>query len=222
MRAAVRAIRRHGLIAVGGGDDPLGFVEVRRRVARPQRCGAMTASVTAVAVEPEQLPELLAPLLGECQRLGLPGVTDPLRLAEAIKPYSSAQVAAAAQRMTADLAGGAPMRSPVAPHCAPPRRDRRRPSPNCTQVRRDPIRALLDEAAALGLPDPDDRTTSRYVLADDESAVALGEGRPGLRSPAGISHRPTSTCCSWPQTRRAGAGPATAPSSSGSASPQRW
>ncbi len=60
------------------------------------------------------LPVLLAPLLDECVRQDLPGVTDERRVLESLAPYDAEQVAAAARQMAADLRGGAPMRSPIA------------------------------------------------------------------------------------------------------------
>ncbi len=60
------------------------------------------------------LPQLLATLLAECDRLGLPGVADPQRVLDALRPYRAEQVAAAARQMAVDLRSGAPMRSPIA------------------------------------------------------------------------------------------------------------
>lgn len=65
-------------------------------------------------VEPVALPQLLQPLLAECERRGLPTVTDARGLAEALEPYTAEQIAGAARRLVADLVGGAPMRSPIA------------------------------------------------------------------------------------------------------------
>lgn len=63
---------------------------------------------------PADLPQLLAPLLTECDRRELPGVSDAQRVIASLRPYAADQVAAAARQMTADLRSGAPMRSPVA------------------------------------------------------------------------------------------------------------
>ncbi|MDQ6839280.1 MAG: hypothetical protein M3137_13375, partial [Actinomycetota bacterium] len=46
--------------------------------------------------------------------LGLPGVADPQRVLESLRPYSAEQVTAAARQMAVDLRSGAPMRSPIA------------------------------------------------------------------------------------------------------------
>jgi len=66
------------------------------------------------SVDPVELPQLLAPLLVECERRRLPTVTDARGLAEALAPYTAGQIAGAACRLAADLAAGAPMRSPIA------------------------------------------------------------------------------------------------------------
>ncbi len=62
----------------------------------------------------DQLPKLLAPLLEECVRLQLPGVTDAQRVADSLRPYQAEQIVAAARQMAVDLRSGAPMRSPIA------------------------------------------------------------------------------------------------------------
>ncbi len=63
---------------------------------------------------PEDLPQLLAPLLTECDCRDLPGVSDAQRVIASLRPYRADQVASAARQMAADLRSGAPMRSPVA------------------------------------------------------------------------------------------------------------
>ena len=64
--------------------------------------------------KPEDLPVLLRPLLDECDRHGLSGVTDARRVTASLARFDAEQVAGAARQMAADLRSGAPMRSPIA------------------------------------------------------------------------------------------------------------
>lgn len=80
-------------------------VNEKLRVEHPRSATDWTA---------EQLPDLLAPLLEECDRRSLPGVADAQRVIASLRLYTADQVRAAARQMAADLRSGAPMRSPIA------------------------------------------------------------------------------------------------------------
>lgn len=113
----------------------------------------------------DQLPELLAPLLDECRRLSLPGVTDASRVAESLSPFTAAQIAAAARHLAASLAGGAPMRSPVAvlvakaragdPYCFPPVRTAEAAPPPVVRLADTPDSRFYEAA-----PDQDEEAAS--------------------------------------------------------------
>ncbi len=88
--------------------SPLRAADSRQRRAEEPR------TATGQDWTAAELPVLLAPLLDECVRQTLPGVTDERRVLESLAPYDAEQVAATARQMAADLRGGAPMRSPIA------------------------------------------------------------------------------------------------------------
>ncbi len=144
------------------------------------------------------LPTLLAPLLEECDRRGLPGVSDARRVLESLACYDAEQVAGAARQMAADLRSGAPMRSPIAilvrkaddgdpyyfrskPAPPPP------PPPPLLLEEEEPVdEEALVAVAALNpqaLAELDDAVTTRVrrLLGDTMAATALA-------SPATFAH----------------------------------
>ena len=159
----------------------------------------------------EQLPELLAPLLEECDRLGLPGVADAQRVVASLRPFGAEQIATAARQMATDLRSGAPMRSPIAilmrkaedrdPYYFRVVRTQKPPplAPRVIDEPGDPVDAEA-EAAVAQLDDD--------ALAQLDEAVAahvrgiLGDRTSALESPATVAfwrpilwrrrHRPAS------------------------------
>jgi hypothetical protein len=67
----------------------------------------------APAVSDDELDELLAPLIGLCDRLHLVGVTNRSRLRLALEPYQRDQVAHAIGVLARQVRAGAPIRSPI-------------------------------------------------------------------------------------------------------------
>lgn len=99
-------------------DDEITSNQSPQRAADSREPTQLRAEDSRIGQEPDwtvgDLPELLRPLLDECERQQLPGVTDPQRVADSLRPYRAEQITTAARQMTADLRGGAPMRSPIA------------------------------------------------------------------------------------------------------------
>ena len=146
---------------------------------------------------PDQLPQLLAPLLEECDRLDLPGVADAQRVVASLRPFGAEQIATAARQMAADLRSGAPMRSPIAilmrkaedrdPYYFRVTRAQEPPppAPRAIAEPEEPVDAEA-EAAVAQLDDD--------ALAELDEAVAahvrgiLGDRTSALESPATVAY----------------------------------
>lgn len=144
------------------------------------------------------LPGLLAPLLEECERHGLPGVTDARRVIESLAPYDAEQVKTAARQMAADLRSGAPMRSPFAilvrkADDADPYYFRRQQEPEPPP----PPPVLLDEGDAVDdeaqqaveeLDPPALAALDEHVAAHVQRLVGDAMAANALKSPATLAH----------------------------------
>ena len=146
---------------------------------------------------PDQLPELLAPLLEACERLGLPGVSDGQRVVEAMRPYQAGQIAAAARLMAADLGAGAPMRSPIAILVAKAdNRDPyyfRNPAPQTEPSRPAMVveddEQPVDAEAAAAVQELDTEELARLdEVVDAHVRRLLGADTSALRSPATLAY----------------------------------
>jgi len=120
VRAAAVADRGRGssseIDLIDGVDVEITSNQSGQRVAESRPPDELRAQESRIDPDwsPDQLPELLAPLLEECDRLDLPGVADAQRVVASLRPFGAEQITTAARQMAADLRSGAPMRSPIA------------------------------------------------------------------------------------------------------------
>jgi hypothetical protein len=203
LRAAVAADRGRGSSSesdlIECFDVEITSNQSNQRIADSRPSDKLRAETSRIDPDwsPDQLPQLLAPLLEECDRLDLPGVADAQRVVASLRPFVAEQIAGAARQMAADLRSGAPMRSPIAilmrkaedrdpyyfrvarPQEPPP------PAPRAIDELEEPVDAEAE--AAVAQLDED-------ALAQLDEAVAahvrgiLGDHTSALESPATVAY----------------------------------